>query len=105
MSKSRYEWTLKMIVIGFLILMINFLLLGRVSLTPIYFSFPYSLLLVSVFDINLLGISLILGLLQYPIYGLILDKYTKKMTAFVIILISHLIVSFIALQFQIQSFK
>lgn len=105
MAENKYKWTLIMIIIGTLIFLLNLFLLGRVSLTPVYFSFPYSLLLISAFNVNLVIIAIILGLLQYPIYGLILDKSNKKMMSFIIILIVHLVVVLVALQYTISAFK
>ena len=105
MAENKYKWTLIMIIIGALIFLLNLFLLGKVSLTPVYFSFPYSLLLISAFDVNLVVIAVILGLLQYAIYGLILDKSSKKIMSFIIILILHLAVAFIALQYTISGFK
>ena len=98
MAENKYKWTLIMIIIGALILMFNFLVLGGEPLIPVYFSFPYSLLLLSAFNVEHFIIIVALILLQYPIYGLILDKSDKKLTSLILILIVHLVVAFVALQ-------
>ena len=82
MANIKLSWTVKLSIIGLLLLLINFFVIGggHGYFELLFITFPYSCLLLNIFDeINLSCIFLFL--IQYPIYGYFLDK--KQIDSFV----------------------
>ncbi|PZO30064.1 MAG: hypothetical protein DCF13_04450 [Flavobacteriaceae bacterium] len=107
MGNTKLSWTVKLSIIGLLLLLINFFVIGggHGYFELLFITFPYPCLLLNIFDeINLFGIFLFL--IQYPIYGYFLDKNCEKIKSVTLsIIITHLIFSIIAYQNMPISFK
>jgi hypothetical protein len=105
--KNRLNWTNKMTIIGLLLIIINFFIIGggHGYFEPLFFLFPIPCILLNYFyEINLIVIILIFT--QFPIYGFILDKNKNQIRKVSLtLLIIHLILGIIALQFIPVGFK
>lgn len=104
--KIKQTWISKMTIIGFLLIIINLILLalGYNHLELLYFFFPYAGLILNYFD--KLSLFIIFLFSQFPIYGLILDKSSKSLKkVFFIIAITHIIGFLLAYQDRIVGFK
>lgn len=107
MGNTKLSWTAKLSIIGLLLLLINFFVIGggHGYFELLFITFPYSCLLLNIFDeINLFCIFLFL--IQYPIYGYFLDKNHEKIKIVMLsIMIIHLVFSIIAYQNMPVGFK
>ena len=107
MANKKLSWTAKLSIIGLLLLLINFFVIGggHGYFELLFITFPYSCLLLNIFyEINLFVIFLFL--IQYPIYGYFLDKNHEKIKIVMLsIIIIHLIFSIIAYQNMPIGFK
>ena len=107
MANIKLSWTVKLSIIGLLLLLINFFVIGggHGYFELLFITFPYSCLLLNIFDeINLSCIFLFL--IQYPIYGYFLDKNHEKIKIVMLsIMIIHLVFSIIAYQNMPVGFK
>ncbi|NNT71139.1 hypothetical protein HKT18_02815 [Flavobacterium sp. IMCC34852] len=101
------KWTGRLTIIGLLLLVINFMVIGggHGYYELLFFTFPFPCLILNLFDeINILVILILL--IQYPLYGLILDKNKKSIKkAGLIILITHIVFALIAYQNMPTGFK
>ena len=106
MSK-KLSWFSKMTIIGLILIIINFLIIGggHGYYEPLFLSFPIPCILLNYFyEINLIIIILIF--VQFPIYGFIIDKNKNQIRKMSLtLLIIHLILGIIALQFIPVGFK
>lgn len=105
--ENRLNWTIKMTIIGLLLIIINFFIIGggHGYFEPLFFLFPIPCILLNYFyEINLIVIVLIFA--QFPIYGFILDKNKNQLRKMSLtLLIIHVILGIIALQFIPVGFK
>lgn len=104
---KRLSWFSKMTIIGLILIIMNFLIIGggHGYFEPLFFSFPIPCILLNYFyEINLIVVILIFA--QFPIYGFILDKNKNQIKKVSLtLLIIHVILGIIALQFIPVGFK
>lgn len=104
---KKLSWFSKLTIIGLLLIIINFFIIGggHGYFEPLFFSFPIPCILLNYFyEINLIIVILIFT--QFPIYGFILDKNKNQIRKMSLtLLIIHVILGIIALQFIPVGFK
>lgn len=104
---KKLSWFSKMTIIGLILIIINFLIIGggHGYFEPLFFSFPIPCILLNYFyEINFIVVILIFA--QFPIYGFILDKNKNQIRKMSLtLLIIHVILGIIALQFIPVGFK
>jgi hypothetical protein len=107
MEKKKWNYCLKLSIIGLLLMLFAIVIVGggHGLLEPFFILFPYSFLIGN-FVSEEVWIIMILILLQFPAYGYFLDKNPVhlKRTA-IIMLIIHIICAIIASQNLNAGFK
>lgn len=107
MGNKKLNWTIKLSIIGLLLLLINFFVIGggHGYFELLFFTFPFPCLILNVFDeINLFVIFLLF--VQYPFYGFILDRNPEKIKNVMLLIgLSHIVFSIIAYENMPIGFK
>ena len=106
MEKKKLTHTSKLTIIGLLLIVVCFLILGsgRSQLEPFFIVFPYGFL-ASNYLVEDIWIIIILMLLQYPAYGYLLDKSSARKLTALIIAVIHISLAIIAFQNLNPGFK
>lgn len=105
--KNQYRWTIKMALWTPVLILISILLMGggHGYYEPMIFLFPFSAILFIWFEeINL--IFLFVSLVQYPVYGLLIDRFGKRISyTWLLILSIHLIIGILAYSITPEQFR
>jgi hypothetical protein len=101
MVKGKYKWTLRLSVLTPILLMFSVFIMGggHGYFEPTICLFPWAT--VSIIWLSTLTLPyIIVGLIQYPMYGFLIDKTDKKGRAFLLILLIHMILAIIILKYR-----
>jgi hypothetical protein len=107
MEKKKWNYSFKLSIIGLLFMLIAFIIAGggHGQLEPFIVLFPYSFLIGNYVSEEI-WIIIILMLLQFPIYGYLLDKTPNQLKRTALILtIIHIVFMTIAFQNLNMGFK
>ncbi|MDB5258658.1 MAG: hypothetical protein JWM14_3353 [Chitinophagaceae bacterium] len=93
---QKYKWTIRFTLLTPILLVLAFYFMndGHDDFQPTFFLFPFVTILFFVWHHPINFIFLLLVFLQYPSYGLILDKYKNRFPyiGFIILLLHLLLV-------------
>ena len=101
MNTTKYKWTIRLSLLTPLLLLISVFLMGggHGYFEPAICLFPCATICV-IWQTTLTLPYFISGLIQYPLYGFILDKTQKKKKASLVILVLHFILAILILKFR-----
>jgi hypothetical protein len=109
MKDSNYRWTIRLALLTPLLALISLFLMGGGHgwYTPTMALFPLGTLNV-IWDDHLSIPLLLVGLLQYPLYGLLIDRaksITQRRTHTILIIVFHLVLAAIIISFRSSHWK
>lgn len=92
MNSERYKWTKRFLILTPLFLLICMILAGggHGFVQPIFALFPFATF-TCIWFTELSFFNLILAILQFPVYGLLLDKARYKRKTWILISIIHVL--------------
>jgi len=106
--RVKYKWTLKLIIWTPISILISFILAGggHGYYEPMIFLFPFSAILFFLFKEINSAIPLLIVLIQFPIYGLLLDSLERQLkSTWLLFLLFHLIIGVVAYSVRPEQFR
>lgn len=102
---GRYKWTIRFIVLTPFLIIISFFLLGAGHgwREPTIILFPFAT--IQFFRTTTMDVGfLIASLIQYPVYGLLIDSFNKKNTIKLVLIILHILLAITSYLFISEHF-
>lgn len=106
MNSERYKWTKRFLVLTPLFLLFSMIIAGggHGFFQPIFALFPFATFS-CIWAGELSLIDLIIAILQFPLYGLWIDKTSNKTRTWVVILILHVLLATLIILFADSNWK
>lgn len=104
---EKYKWTIRFTVLTPILLMLAIFLMGggHGYFEPTFLLFPTATILFIWYDTMNLAF-LFMAFIQYPVYGLIHDKYKHRFQYIgLIIILLHFILAYLSYSIRPESFK
>jgi len=103
---NKYKWTIRFIILTPVLLIISFFLLGGGHgwIEPTILLFPFAtiqFIRTTTMDIEFI----IAGLIQYPVYGLLIDLFDKRKNIKLLLVVIHILFALVAYSFIPENFK
>lgn len=106
MDLRKYKWTKRFLILTPIFLVIAVFLTGggHGYFQPMFLIFPFATF-TCIGNNALTLINLTLAIIQFPVYGILIDKSNNKRMMSFIILIIHIVVSVIILKYANENWK
>jgi len=101
----KYKWTIRFIVFTPVLILLSFFLLGGGHgwIEPTVLLFPFATIqFIRTTEIDL-GIILA-SLIQYPVYGLVIDSFNKNTTVKLLLVVIHILLVVLSYSFIPEQF-
>ncbi|MEN2415239.1 hypothetical protein [Flavobacterium mesophilum] len=106
MNSERYKWTIRFLILTPLLLLIAMIIAGggHGFVQPIFALFPFATFQ-CIWSKDLSFINFIIAVVQFPIYGLCIDKSINKTKNGIIILVLHVLLAGLIFVFASENWK
>ncbi|MBS7252356.1 hypothetical protein [Flavobacterium branchiicola] len=106
MNSERYKWTIRFLILTPLLLLATMIIAGggHGFIQPVFALFPFATFQ-CIWSKDLSFINFIIGVVQFPIYGLCIDKSSNKIKTWIIILILHILLAGLIFVFASENWK
>lgn len=106
MNSQKYKWTIRFLILTPLLLLVTMIIAGggHGFNQPIFTLFPFATFQ-CIWSKDLSFINFIIAAIQFPIYGLCIDKSKNKKKTWIVILILHILLAGLILLFANENWK